>query len=168
MLPYFTRPIVLNIISSKAYITSLSKRSLFLSVLFTTLLIFCFTLSNSTPWFLSKDQTYYLSRARNDTHLLSSNKFTHCQGRCATPDITNLDARQVFEACLDKGSLSEYYLTIIVVSRNDNYADFQYERFQNMLDSTFLMAKETETRIELLIVEWNPDKNKRLIQDAYR
>ncbi|GAA5812722.1 hypothetical protein MFLAVUS_006180 [Mucor flavus] len=86
------------------------------------------------------------------------------------PIVLNIisNARQVFEACLDKGSLSEYYLTIIVVSRNDNYADFQYERFQNMLDSTFLMAKETETRIELLIVEWNPDKNKRLIQDAYR
>lgn len=168
MSPSFTRPIMLNILSSKAYITSLSKRSLFLSVLFTTLLIFCFTLSNSVLWFLSKDHTYYLSRARNDTHLLSSNKFTNCQGRCATPAITNLDARQVFEACLDRGSLPEYYLTIIVVSRNDNYADFQYERFQNMLDSTFLMAKETHTRIELLIVEWNPDKNKKLIQDAYR
>ncbi|KAI8052715.1 hypothetical protein BDF21DRAFT_468436 [Thamnidium elegans] len=130
--------------------------------------MFCFIISNSTPRFLSKDQTYYLSWARNDTHLLSSNKFTSCQGRCATPPVTDLDAREVFEACLDRGSLSEHYLTIIVVSRNDNYGNFQYERFQNMLDSTFLMAEETKTSIELLIVEWNPDKNKRRIQDTYR
>lgn len=171
MLSTSTKTIAVKFLSSQAYIKSLSKRSLFLAILFTGLFVFCFILSlgSTRPWYLSQDHERYLSYARNDTHLISNNKFTSCQGRCPTPPgINALKPKQVFEACLNKGKLAEYYMTIVIVSRNDDYGDFQYQRFQNMLDSTFLMAEDTKTRLELLIIEWNPEKDKRSIRDAYR
>lgn len=162
--------IVNNMLSSQSYIRSFSRRSLTLVTLFTGLLIFCFYIS-SLQSFSSSSSTWseeYLAYVRNDTQLLSNNQFTNCQNQCPVPLTKGLSERQVFEACLDRGKLAEYYLTIVVVTRNDNYADFQYERVQNMIDSTFLLAEGTKTRLELLMVEWNPDPTKRRIRDTYR
>jgi hypothetical protein len=159
--------IVNNARSIQAYIRSFPRRSLSLVTLFAGLLIFCFFISsrqsNVNSW--SKE---YLSYVRNDTHLISNNEFTNCQYQCPIPQVKGLEQKQVFEACLDRGKLAEYYLTIVVVTRNDNYADIQYERVQNMIDSTFLMAEGTKTRLELLMIEWNPEHDKRRIRDTYR
>ncbi|EPB89538.1 hypothetical protein HMPREF1544_03622 [Mucor circinelloides 1006PhL] len=76
--------------------------------------------------------------------------------------------KQLFEACLDRGKLAEYYVSVVLVTRNDNHGGDQLDRLQNMLDSTFLMAQDTKTRIEVLIIEWNPAQGKRSIADTYR
>lgn len=43
----------------------------------------------------------------------------------------------------------------------------QHHRLQNFIDSAFILAEKTETKIELLIVEWNPPNDKRRIIDAF-
>lgn len=163
MLP--TKSHAVNVRSSQVYKKSFSKKHILFAALFMSILIFYLLISSQNTWVVYQEK--YL-QARNDTHLLSNNEFTSCQGHCQTPPVKDLEPKQIFEACLDKGKSPEYYLSIILVSRNDNYANFQYERFQNMLDSTFLLAQGTKTRLELLIVEWNPEKTKRLIKDTYR
>ncbi|KAI7904988.1 uncharacterized protein BX663DRAFT_529903 [Cokeromyces recurvatus] len=70
--------------------------------------------------------------------------------------------------CLDPGLIPEYYLSIVVVTRMDNYAGNQHHRFQNFIDSAYLLAEHSEQKIELLIIEWNPPPNKRRILDSFR
>lgn len=43
----------------------------------------------------------------------------------------------------------------------------QYHRFQNFIDSAYLLAEHSEQKIELLIIEWNPPKDKRRILDTF-
>lgn len=43
----------------------------------------------------------------------------------------------------------------------------QHHRLQNFIDSAFILAEKTETKIELLIVEWNPPSDKRRVIDAF-
>lgn len=153
----------------RAYFVSISKRSLILSTVFSGILLLCFTSSWQDSVF--NKQEYYLY-AHNDTHLLSNKHNFDCLN-CESPPVANkkqisFSSKQLFEACLDRGKLAEYYMTIVFVARNDNYAGDQYERLQNMLDSSFLMAKETKTRLEVLIIEWNPLEGKRNIMDTYR
>ncbi|KAF1796016.1 hypothetical protein FB192DRAFT_1307966 [Mucor lusitanicus] len=114
--------------------------------------------------------------ARNDTHLLSTKSNFDCLSCDSPPVATNqkqhstyhYTSKQLFEACLDRGKLAEYYMSIVLVTRNDNYGDDQLDRLQNMLDSTFMMAQDTKTRMEVLIIEWNPIQGKRSIADTYR
>lgn len=153
-----------------AYLLSISKRSLVLGMVFSAILMLCF-ISSSPDAFLRRQHDYYIY-ARNDTHLLSSKSSFDCLS-CESPPVSSLgnlgySSQQLLEACLDRGKLPEYYLSIVLVTRNDNYGDDQFERLQNMLDSTFLMAQDTKTRMELLLVEWNPVEGKRSIADTYR
>lgn len=43
----------------------------------------------------------------------------------------------------------------------------QWHRFQNFIDSAFLLAEKSEQKIELVIVEWNPPADKRRILDTF-
>ncbi|ORX50604.1 hypothetical protein DM01DRAFT_1325048 [Hesseltinella vesiculosa] len=102
----------------------------------------------------------------NQSHLLSTTTFD-CAG-CPRPHTAPFSRHQLTQACLDPGQLPEYYLSIIFVTRNDAYVGDQRQRLQNTIDSTFLMAERTRTLIELLIVEWNPEPQRRSIADSYR
>ncbi|KAL9557501.1 hypothetical protein MBANPS3_001355 [Mucor bainieri] len=155
----------------KAYFLSISKRSLVLSMVFSAILVLCFVSSSQDTFFSGRQQDYY-TYARNDTHLLSSKGNFDCLS-CESPPVTNqkhlaYSPKQLLEACLDRGKLAEYYMSVVLVARNDDYGNGQLERLQNMLDSTFLMAQSTKTRIEVLIIEWNPVQGKRSIADTYR
>ncbi|KAK4520475.1 uncharacterized protein ATC70_007987 [Mucor velutinosus] len=76
--------------------------------------------------------------------------------------------KQAWNQCLDAGATPEYYLSIVIVTRMDDYAGNQHHRFQNFIDSAYLLAEHSEQKIELLIIEWNPSENKRRILDAFR
>ncbi|RUP50301.1 hypothetical protein BC936DRAFT_139706 [Jimgerdemannia flammicorona] len=78
--------------------------------------------------------------------------------------------RELWNRCLDAAPLDKPvpYLSIVIVTRNDDYAGAQYHRLQNFIDSTYLLAENTGENIELLIIEWNPPADKRRIMDAYR
>ncbi|KAI7857623.1 hypothetical protein BDC45DRAFT_544087 [Circinella umbellata] len=78
------------------------------------------------------------------------------------------EPKQIWEACLDRGVVPEYYLTVVMVARNDDYAGDQFHRLQNAIDSTFTLAEKTKTLIELLIIEWNPPAGRRRIRETYR
>ncbi|KAI8639086.1 hypothetical protein BD408DRAFT_350644 [Parasitella parasitica] len=76
--------------------------------------------------------------------------------------------RQEWESCLDPGETPSEYLSIVIVTRVDNYAGGQQHRLQNFIDSAYILAEKTQERIELLIVEWNPPENRRRVIDAFR
>ncbi|CAO3625119.1 unnamed protein product [Mucor fragilis] len=76
--------------------------------------------------------------------------------------------RQEWEACLDPGNTPSEYLSIVIVTRVDNYAGGQHHRLQNFIDSAYILAEKTQEKIELLIVEWNPPANHRRVIDAFR
>ncbi|ORZ24362.1 hypothetical protein BCR42DRAFT_402779 [Absidia repens] len=73
-----------------------------------------------------------------------------------------------WEQCLDPGQNPSYYLSIVVVTRMDDYAGGQHHRLQNFIDSAYLLAERTRENIELLIVEWNPPDDRRGVIDAFR
>ncbi|KAI7896532.1 uncharacterized protein EV154DRAFT_455698 [Mucor mucedo] len=76
--------------------------------------------------------------------------------------------KKEWKQCLDPGKKPEYYLSIVLVTRMDDYAGNQHHRFQNLIDSTYLLAEQSQQKIELLIIEWNPPVNKRRILDTFR
>lgn len=43
----------------------------------------------------------------------------------------------------------------------------QHHRFQNFIDSAYLLAEHSKQKIELLIIEWNPPAGKRRVLDAF-
>ncbi|KAG1140958.1 hypothetical protein G6F37_010357 [Rhizopus arrhizus] len=50
----------------------------------------------------------------------------------------------------------------------DNHTRNRYQQLQNFIDSTYLLAKHSEQKIELLFIEWNPPIGKRRVHDAFR
>ncbi|KAI8362617.1 hypothetical protein BD560DRAFT_404338 [Blakeslea trispora] len=76
--------------------------------------------------------------------------------------------KEQWESCLEPGESPSAYLSIVIVTRVDNYAGGQQHRLQNFIDSAYVLAEKTKTDIELLIVEWNPPKDKRRVIDAFR
>ncbi|EIE85266.1 hypothetical protein G6F46_004778 [Rhizopus delemar] len=76
--------------------------------------------------------------------------------------------RQEWENCLHEGQAAEFYLSIVLVTRMDDYAGNQHHRFQNFIDSAYLLAEHSKQKIELLIIEWNPPVGKRRVLDAFR
>lgn len=102
----------------------------------------------------SPDSTHLMSNARFDCHA------------CEKPNVT--EPKQAWEACLDRGETHRYYLSVVIVTRSDDYANDQRHRLQNMIDSTYILATRTQTKMELLIIEWNPAIGRQRIQDIYR
>ncbi|KAI8148635.1 hypothetical protein BJV82DRAFT_270938 [Fennellomyces sp. T-0311] len=76
--------------------------------------------------------------------------------------------RQYWDQCLNPERHSETYLSIVIVTRMDDYAGNQHHRFQNFIDSAYLLAEHSQTPIELLVVEWNPPNDRRRVVDAFR
>ncbi|KAI9357115.1 hypothetical protein BD770DRAFT_322350 [Pilaira anomala] len=77
-------------------------------------------------------------------------------------------SRDQWESCLSPGISPTEYLSIVIVTRVDNYAGGQHHRLQNFIDSAYILAEKTRERIELLIIEWNPPHDKRRVIDAFR
>ena len=155
-----------------SYISSFSKRSLSLLLLLTATISVCFLYSSQSPNLLSST-TDGFRYAHNESHLLSSGKYD-C-ARCEQPldnyyynNHKKLQPKQIWDACLDRGVVPEYYLTVVMVARNDDYAGNQFHRLQNAIDSTFTLAEKSKTLIELLIIEWNPPAGRRRIRETYR
>lgn len=105
-----------------------------------------------------------MAPGRNLSILLSNAEFD-CNA-CEKPNVT--EPKLAWEACLDRGTTPEYYISIVIVTRSDDYAGDQRHRLQNMIDSTYVLAMRTRTRIELLIVEWNPVIGRQRIKDIFR
>ncbi|KAI8578135.1 hypothetical protein K450DRAFT_248273 [Umbelopsis ramanniana AG] len=105
-----------------------------------------------------------IAPGQNLSILLSNAEFD-CNA-CEKPNVT--EPKLAWEACLDRGSAPEYYMSIVIVTRSDDYAGDQRHRLQNMIDSTYILAMRTRTRMELLIVEWNPAIGRQRIKDIFR
>ncbi|KAI8144927.1 hypothetical protein BJV82DRAFT_63143 [Fennellomyces sp. T-0311] len=142
-----------------AYIGSFSKRSLTSVVLLTATITTCFLYSSFSPNSLSGTTDAFLY-ARNESHLLSPG--TYDCALCDQPPIQDLEPKQIWEACLDRGVVPEYYLTVVLVAKDDQ------AKLQNAIDSTYVMAERTQTLMELMIIEWNPPPGRRPVREAYR
>ncbi|KAI8339565.1 hypothetical protein BC941DRAFT_420849 [Chlamydoabsidia padenii] len=147
------------------YIASFSVRSLSTFALLTVTITLCFVYSSNGPNYLTSTMDGFLF-AQNKTHLLSTAKYDCLY--CEQPQTFGYSQEQLFDACLDPGVVPEYYLSIIMNSRPEEYTADHYARLQNTIDSTFLMAESTKTLMELVLVEWNPEPQRRSLRDTYR
>ncbi|KAI8143218.1 hypothetical protein BJV82DRAFT_515177 [Fennellomyces sp. T-0311] len=99
----------------------------------------------------------------------ASSKSNLKSGTCVADTSARISlTREQWNTCLDPGAEPEYYLSIVLVTRMDDYAGNQHHRVQNHIDSTFLLAERTREKMELLLVEWNPPKDRRRMVDAFR
>lgn len=133
---------------------------LFILVLLSSLAL-VFTISHFSTLDMSTDAT---PPGPKSNHLLSNAQFD-CNA-CEKPNVT--DSKLAWDACLDRGAVPEYYLSIVLVTRSDDYATDQRHRLQNMIDSTYILAMRTRMKIELLIIEWNPVIGRQRIKDIFR
>lgn len=58
-------------------------------------------------------------------------------------------------------------LSIVVTTRNDNHSHRMQERTQSFIDNIWHLAEKTQTRVELVIVEWNPPADRPPLRDAF-
>ena len=59
------------------------------------------------------------------------------------------------------------YLSFCVHSRNDNHGGDMYRRMRTCLFGFFEQAERHKLNSEIVLVDWNPPKNKPLLKDAY-
>jgi len=62
--------------------------------------------------------------------------------------------------------MSEYYLSIVATSRNDNHGGDLNKRTAAFLNSIYYQAKRTQLKVEVILVEWNPPKDKPLLNEV--
>lgn len=62
---------------------------------------------------------------------------------------------------------SSPFLSVVVVSRNDNHGDNLNRRTQIFINSLFAQADRHEISMELVFVEWNPPHDKPSVKDAF-
>ncbi len=60
------------------------------------------------------------------------------------------------------------YLSFCVHSRNDNHGGDMYRRMKACLMGFFEQAERYRLRSEIILVDWNPPKNRPLLKDAYQ
>jgi len=58
------------------------------------------------------------------------------------------------------------YVSIVIAARNDNYGGNFLERLQTFLNVLIPLASEYSMRAELIVVEWNPPKDKPRLSDV--
>ena len=63
--------------------------------------------------------------------------------------------------------MSEYDLSIVVVTRNDNHGLNLNERTNRFLDSCDYMSQKHKVFIELIIVEWNPPSENESLSELF-
>ncbi|KAG1119759.1 hypothetical protein G6F42_012901 [Rhizopus arrhizus] len=146
---------------SKRTVTALTA----FSIILTLLCLFYATNRNSNG--LQSAGGYAKTIESNATSLQQPQLPIKCIENTADRNQIKL-TKQAWNQCLDAGATPEYYLSIVIVTRMDDYAGNQHHRFQNFIDSAYLLAEHSEQKIELLIIEWNPPEHKRRILDAFR
>ncbi|KAG2220327.1 hypothetical protein INT45_004012 [Circinella minor] len=102
-----------------------------------------------------------------EQQLLGDNTKVDCIADTATIHKNKIE-KLTWESCLASESERETYLSIVIVSRMDDYAGNQHHRLQNFIDSAYLLAEHSQTYMELLIVEWNPPTDRRRVIDSFR
>lgn len=60
----------------------------------------------------------------------------------------------------------EYYLSIVATTRNDNHGGDLLRRTSAFVNSVFEQSKKWNVSVELIIVEWNPPKDKPLLKEV--
>lgn len=60
----------------------------------------------------------------------------------------------------------EYYLSIVATSRNDNHGGDLNLRTAAFLESIYYQANRTQIKVEVILVEWNPPKDKPLLKEV--
>lgn len=64
--------------------------------------------------------------------------------------------------------LADLPLSIVVTSRNDDHVERMHERTQAFIDGIFFLAEKLGCKTELIIVEWNPPKDRSSMAEAFR
>jgi hypothetical protein len=65
-------------------------------------------------------------------------------------------------------SEDNFYLSIVVTTRNDNHGGDLLKRTQTFLDGVFQQFNKYNIKTELIIVEWNPPIDKPLLKDVLK
>lgn len=58
------------------------------------------------------------------------------------------------------------YLSVVTVTRNDNYGGHQIHRFRRSVQTLGELALKHSLPVELVVVEWNPPADALLMRDA--
>jgi hypothetical protein len=66
---------------------------------------------------------------------------------------------------MSKLSEENIYLSIVVASRNDNHGGDMLKRMSTFMNSVFHWSTKKSFLVELIIVEWNPPENRKLLKD---
>ncbi|ORE20061.1 hypothetical protein BCV71DRAFT_196684 [Rhizopus microsporus] len=114
-----------------------------------------------------QDQLTELEQLTDQEPPVEENPLRQCISNTETRDNKTL-TQEEWKQCLHEGEDPSFYLSIVLVTRMDDYAGNQHHRFQNFIDSAYLLAEHSQQKIELLIIEWNPPANKRRVLDAFR
>lgn len=63
---------------------------------------------------------------------------------------------------------TDYYLSVVVTSRNDDHGGAAMARTQSFLDSLAEQCERLEFPVELIFVDWNPPSDRPLLQSALK
>ncbi|MBM3206445.1 MAG: hypothetical protein FJZ43_02400 [Candidatus Staskawiczbacteria bacterium] len=58
------------------------------------------------------------------------------------------------------------YISIVITARNDDYQKGGFDRMRMAVDTLVLQSKKYNLSAELIIVDWNPPKDRPLLKDA--
>ena len=61
-----------------------------------------------------------------------------------------------------------YYISFVVATRNDDHGGNMSSKNQYFVDRWSYLVKKFNLSAELIIVEWNPPKNKNLLKDELK
>ncbi|KAI7876381.1 hypothetical protein K492DRAFT_151727 [Lichtheimia hyalospora FSU 10163] len=151
-------------------IGNVSKRSAVIAVMVTVALslVFLFSVSSFHLSPSSSTGIDHPSSPLSTTTTTTTKNFEPKYG-CLANTASNITlSKEQWEQCIEPGQEASLYLSIVIVTRIDDYAGNQHHRLQNFIDSAYLLAEHTQTKMELLMIEWNPPKDRRRIIDTFR
>lgn len=64
--------------------------------------------------------------------------------------------------------MSEFYLSIVAASRNDDHGGRLLERMQAFIDGVIAQSKRHALPVELIIVEWNPPEDRPYLSEVLK
>ncbi|MCB1068001.1 MAG: hypothetical protein KDK56_07425 [Simkania sp.] len=64
--------------------------------------------------------------------------------------------------------MSEFYISIIAASRNDDHGGRLLERMQAFIDGVIAQSKRHRLPVELIIVEWNPPEDRPYLNEVLK
>ncbi|PID42451.1 MAG: hypothetical protein CSB48_10320 [Proteobacteria bacterium] len=89
-------------------------------------------------------------------------------GKCAPftlPFSKDIDLNE-YRAFLS-GHTPQLPLSIVTITRNDNHVERMQERTQAFIDCIYWLSERHETKVELIIVEWNPPGDRPPVKEAF-